>query len=343
MTDLRPVPLPGSTPPAARLAVNGRRTATGRAPSWESILGALRPRRPFPYVAPTWPDSVPLPSPERRLGVDYDTDWARRYPARLARAVLTEAVARPAMAALARPAVDGLDRIGHLEGSVIFAANHASHIDTPLLLSVLPEPWRHRVVVAGAADYFFDTTLKAATFALVINAVPIERQRVSRTSANRAIALVQQGWSLVIFPEGGRSPDGWGQGHKPGAAWLSVRTGRPLVPVHIAGTASILPRHAGRIRPGRTTITFGRPLLPRHDDDPRRLAAELEAEVAALADEGSTDWWTARRRAATATTPALTGPGVAGSWRRTWALGAPAHRSPSHRSSTAPSPRRWPR
>ena len=48
---------------------------------------------------------------------------------------------------------------------MIFAANHASHVDTPLLLSVLPDRWRHRTVVAAGADYFFDKRWKAVLFA----------------------------------------------------------------------------------------------------------------------------------------------------------------------------------
>ncbi|MGI8492192.1 MAG: lysophospholipid acyltransferase family protein, partial [Acidimicrobiales bacterium] len=183
------------------------------------------------------------------LGVDYDTDWARRYPARLARVLITEGLTRPVMHALADPKVEGLDRLAHLTPRdaiappVIFAANHASHLDTPLLLSVIPEPWRHRTVVAAGADYFFDTKLKAAAFALAINAIPIERVRVSRASANRAESLLRQGWSLLIYPEGGRSPDGWGQSHRAGAAWLAVRTGLPVVPIHLEGTGRIPPRH----------------------------------------------------------------------------------------------------
>ena len=60
----------------------------------------------------------------------------------------------------------GLDRIAHLDEPVIFAANHASHLDAPLLLSVIPDRWRHRMFVAGAADYFFDTRLKAVDLRL---------------------------------------------------------------------------------------------------------------------------------------------------------------------------------
>jgi 1-acyl-sn-glycerol-3-phosphate acyltransferase len=274
--------------------------------------------------------------------MDFDTEWARRYPVRLARVLVSELVARPAVQALAAPRVSGLDRITHLDEPVIFAANHNSHLDAPLLLSVIPERWRHRMFVAGAADYFFDTRVKAVTFAFLLNAVPIERQRVSRDSANRVAALLTEGWSLLIFPEGGRSQDGWGQPHRAGAAWLGVRTGRPVIPVHIEGTRQILSKGSSRLKPGTTHVTFGRPLRPMAGDDPRALAAEVELAVAALADEQTTDWWTARRRAAARTTPSLTGP-EAGAWRRTWALAersSRARRRPSRRGSGAG---RWPR
>ena len=59
----------------------------------------------------------------------------------------------------------GLDRLDGLEGPAIFAANHHSHVDTPLLITSIPEPWRHRIVVAAAADYFFPTRVKGTAAA----------------------------------------------------------------------------------------------------------------------------------------------------------------------------------
>jgi 1-acyl-sn-glycerol-3-phosphate acyltransferase len=274
--------------------------------------------------------------------MDYDTEWARRYPARLGRVLVSELIARPVVHAVTSPRVAGLDRIAHLDEPVIFAANHASHLDAPLLLSVIPEKWRHHMFVAGAADYFFDTRVKAVTFAFLLNAVPIERQRVSRDSANRVAALLAEGWSLLIFPEGGRSPDGWGQPHRAGAAWLGLRTGRPVVPVHIEGTRQILAKGASRLTPGPTHVTFGRPLRAEVGGDPRALAVELEQAVAALADEQTTDWWTARKRAATRSSPSLTGP-QAGAWRRTWALGDGRPRRGGRDAGSASSATRWPR
>ncbi len=312
------------SPGALRAAVNG-------------VRGRLRRPGAFPMAPPTWPTTIGRPPVEKTLGVDYDSDWAREPAARFGRAVVQELISAPVVRALAAPQVRGLDRIAHLDEPVIFAANHASHLDAPLLVSVIPPRWRRDLFVAGAADYFFDTRWKAATFALLLNAVPIERQKVSRTSAQRVSELLSDGWSMLIFPEGGRSPDGWAQPHRAGAGWMAVRSGRPIVPVHVEGTGRILAKGSRQIRPGRTSVTFGRPLRPAPGDDPRALAARLERDIAALADELGSDWYTARRRAAAGTTPPLTGPDAA-EWRRAWALG---ERSGSGRRQRRSG--RWPR
>ena len=275
--------------------------------------------RRFPLAAPSWPESVPRPAPEHRLGVDYDTDWSRKYPVRLVRAMLLDNVTRPLARLIADPLVRGDEYLATLDAPVIFAANHTSHVDTPLLMSCLPLRFRHRTVVAAAADYFFDRRWKSDLFAFSLGAIPIERNKVNRRSAQLAADLVEDGWNLIIFPEGGRSPDGWGQIYRGGAAYLSVRTGRPVVPVHLQGTGNVLPKGGRGIRRTRTTVTFGTPLLPDEGEDARRFGARIESAVATLADEATTDWWTARRRAVAGTTPRLQGPDVA-PWRRSWAL-----------------------
>ncbi|MDQ3146182.1 MAG: 1-acyl-sn-glycerol-3-phosphate acyltransferase, partial [Actinomycetota bacterium] len=256
------------------------------------------PRPSFPYAAPTVPRGVEALPEVRRAGASYDTAWARREPARYARFFLVEGPMRLAVRAVASPTRAGVDRLAGLEGPVIFAANHHSHVDTPLLLTSIPEPWRHRLVVAAAADYFFANRVTSAASALAMGAFPIERARVGRRSAEQAGELLAEGWSLLIFPEGGRSPDGWGQGHRGGAAYLSIRGGVPVVPVHIEGTGAIFARGDKRLRPGSTKVTFGHPLRPAVGDDARRFAPRIADAVAALADEAATDWWSARQRAA---------------------------------------------
>jgi 1-acyl-sn-glycerol-3-phosphate acyltransferase len=277
-------------------------------------------RAAFPWASPQWPDTVEREAPDRKLGVDYDTDWSRRYPARLVRAVLLDNVTRPLAHAIASPEVRGADILELVEPPAIFVANHASHLDTGLLLSILPRRFRHKAVVAAGADYFFDRRWKAHLWALGLGAIPIERHKVNRKSADTAARLLDEGWNLVIFPEGGRSPDGWFQEFRPGSAYLLRRAGRPVVPVHIDGTWRILPKDGGRLRRHQTTITFGTPLSPTEAEDARRFGARIETTVATMADEARTDWWTARRRAAAGTTPSPRGPDAA-PWRRAWALG----------------------
>lgn len=276
-------------------------------------------RAPFPLSSPSWPQTVSRPAPTPELGVDYDGAWSRRYPVRLARAFLIDNVARPAARVIASPLVRGEEWLRDLEGPVIFVANHASHVDTPLLLTCLPLRFRHRTVVAAASDYFFDRRWKAATWSFLLGIIPVERAKVNRRSVQLAADLVSEGWNLVIFPEGGRSPDGWGQTFTAGAAFLAVRTGCPVVPVHLDGTRHILPKDGRALRRARTTITFGAPLSPTDGEDARRFGARIEASVAIMADETSSDWWTARKRAAAGTTPPLQGPDAA-AWRRSWML-----------------------
>ena len=280
------------------------------------------------------PLGVAPPPTRHRLGADYDTAWARRYPARLARAAIVEGVMRPVMAVVADPTRAGVNRLDGLDGPVVFAANHHSHADTPLLMTSIPEPWRHQLVVAAAADYFFASRAGSALSALAIGAVPVERTRVSRDSGDRIVELIGEGWSLLIYPEGGRSPDGWGQEFRGGAAYLAIRCGVPVVPVHVAGTGRILRKGRNLPRRAKTTVTFGTPLAPHSDENARAFNERLEAAVTGLADETATDWWEARRRTRDGSSPNLTGP-AGGAWRRAWALGDRDGRTRRRR-------RRWP-
>jgi 1-acyl-sn-glycerol-3-phosphate acyltransferase len=269
------------------------------------------------------------------VGLAYDHDWSRRYPARLVRAMLVDNVSRPMALIMAPTTLRGIERLVHLDPPVIFAANHASHVDTPVLLTNLPIRFRHKTVVAAAADHFFDRRWKAIWWSLSLGAIPIERARVNRRSGDVAATLIDDGWSLVIFPEGGRSPDGWAQPFSPAsAAYLSVRTGAPVVPVYLHGTHRVLPKRGDRHRAGSgsenqkravrrspVTILFGTPIGADPGEDARHFSARIEGAVDLLAREVRSDWWSARRK-----TPedrsALVGPDVA-AWRRSWALVGP--------------------
>jgi 1-acyl-sn-glycerol-3-phosphate acyltransferase len=299
-----------------------------------TTAAALR-RLPFPLRAPTVPRGVTIPAKKSTLGANYDTEWARRYPARVARVLMIEGIVAPAMQLLAAPTMRGLDRLEDLAGPAVFAANHHSHVDTPLVLSTIPEPWRHHMVIGAAADYFFGNKLTAPLAALVIGAIPIERTKVGRKSADDAATLIDDGWSMLIFPEGGRSPDGWGQEFRGGAAYLALRCDVPVVPIHVEGTGRILRKGRSIPRRSAVTVTFGRPLRPVEGEDSRRFAVGWGGGGAAGPPAPPPDWWQARRRVHAGETPSLQGPEL-GAWRRTWALG---DRGPKRRRAGG---KRWP-
>ena len=309
----------------------------------------------FPLAAPSWPTTVERPDPERKVGLDYDHEWSRRYPVRLARAVVMDNVTRPAARVLAPATVRGLEHLQHIEGPVIFAANHASHIDTPLLLTTLPVEFRHRTVVAAASDYFFDRTWKSVLWSFALATIPIERRKVNRRSADTAAELVEDGWNLVIFPEGGRSPDGWTQPFTGGAAYLARRTGRPVVPVYLHGTRHVLPKtaEAGARAPGGRAPSHAGAAACAAPPSPSSSGPPCPPTKARAPAASRTGWrrrwprWPARstrtggrpgarsarwRRSMGPRRP--TGGPEASAWRRAWALDEPPSRRAARNGPT---------
>lgn len=272
---------------------------------------------------------------ERKESPVFPTAWSRRGPARVAREVVQKGALEPLFRSQVRQHVEGLDVLDRVGGPVIFAANHASHLDTPLILLSLPDEWRRRTAVAAAADYFFDTWWRAVGSAVAFNAMPIERRGGSLAATPGDI--LDEGWSLVVFPEGTRSVDGWLGKFMAGAAWLAVEHQVPVVPVAHRGTFAAMPRGQNWPSRGRqdVTVRFGEALRPGRGESAREFAPRVRAGVAALLDEDRSTWWESRRRAAAGATPDPSGPRVA-QWRRVW-----EQTQPPLVDSGAPAPRAW--
>ncbi len=247
----------------------------------------------------------------------FRTDWARSRGGRAVREVAQKGVLEPLMRSQVRRRVEGLDVLARIDGPVIFVANHASHLDTPLILLALPDEWRRKTAVAAAADYFFDTWWRAVGSAMAFNTFPIDRR--GGTMATTPGEVLAEGWSLVIYPEGTRSRDGWVDRFQLGAAYLATRHGVPVVPIAHRGTFAAMPRGQSWPSPGRRQLTlrFGEPLRPGEHESARAFATRIRSGVAELLDEDQSTWWEAKRRAAAGATPDPAGPDVA-PWRRVW-------------------------
>jgi 1-acyl-sn-glycerol-3-phosphate acyltransferase len=221
----------------------------------------------------------------RPSAASMDTDFARTPWACAIRAVWTGTVLRGLRAIFAPTTVVGRAHIDSVVGPVVIASNHVSHVDTMLISTTLPARLRRRMVVAAAADYFFASRVSAVYTAITVGAIPVERDRVNRRTLELCHRLLGEGWSLTLYPEGGRSPDGSMQPFKPGAAWIARRAGVPVVPVHLDGTGDVLPKGASFPRRAPVTVSYGAPLHLRDGEDAKEFGRRIEAAVHELAGD----------------------------------------------------------
>src|SRR3954449_13215823 len=220
---------------------------------------------------------------------EFPTDWARSRPARAAREVILRGGLGPIVRRETTLRVEGLDVFDEIDGPVVLVANHSSHLDTALLLTTLPVEWQRQVTVGAAADYFFDAWWRAVGSALAFSTFPIERGGVGLSET--PTRLLADGWSLVMFPEGTRSPDGWTRRFRLGAAYLAAQADVPVVPVGIVGSYAAMPRGRGWPKPGRPEVhvRYGRPVCLQDGEESRAFGSRVASAVATLLDEDRSD------------------------------------------------------
>ncbi len=131
-------------------------------------------------------------------------------------------------------------------GGYIVAANHASHLDTGLVKYALGEQGEALVALA-ARDYFFEDPVRRAYFENFTNLVPMERQGSLRESLRLAGEVIQQGYVLLIFPEGTRSTSGVMADFKPSLGYLALTNRCGILPMYLGGTHEAMPK--GRYLP----------------------------------------------------------------------------------------------
>jgi 1-acyl-sn-glycerol-3-phosphate acyltransferase len=178
----------------------------------------------------------------------------------IARGFFLNGALRPIIRHYVHPKISGLENLEGQPGPLILAANHSSHMDTPLILNSLPKDLRRRTLVAAASDYFFSSKVMGLFVSVAIGAIPMERRTASKESMAQVDKLLEEKWCLVMYPEGSRTPDGRLYKGKTGIARLALSTDVPVVPVGIVGTYGAMPAGRSWPVPGHVEVRFGRPL-----------------------------------------------------------------------------------
>jgi 1-acyl-sn-glycerol-3-phosphate acyltransferase len=178
------------------------------------------------------------------------------------------AAARHWLWRLVLAATGGLTVVGTLpRGGCVVVANHSSHADTAALLAAVRS--RHVPKVAAAADYWFAGGWRSAACRALAAAFPVRRTGGGSADMTRAVALLRAGRAVIVYPEGTRGSGPPARFHA-GAFRLAEAAGVPVVPVGIAGTGDLLPKH-GRLHRTRVTVRIGAPVPP----DPEKAHAEV--------------------------------------------------------------------
>ena len=217
------------------------------------------------------------------------SEWAFSTPARGLRRALDATFAGWAIHIVANLRVEGQEHLLDLPGPVLVCPNHTSHLDAPVVRAALPPSLRDRSAIAAAADVWFGGGVVGPAVELALGAIPFGRTSDVRASLERVAALVNKGYSVIIFPEGTRSADGRLGPLRQGIGLLATQLHVPIVPAHIEGAHQILakgtamPTH--RYRSG-VTVRFGEPLrieaeatVPDATDRVRRAIEALEAST----------------------------------------------------------------
>jgi len=161
----------------------------------------------------------------------------------------------------------------------VFASNHTSYMDTPVVFASLPVQFRILAKKELWPIPFIGWYLNRS------GQIPIDTRnpRATLSSLGAAAKALRGGMPLFVFPEGGRTTDGELKPFLSGAAYLAIRAQVPLIPIALCGVFDLLPIHTHHFYPSPLTLTVGEPIsttgmtLRQTDELTERLRTEIEA------------------------------------------------------------------
>ncbi len=171
--------------------------------------------------------------------------------------------------------------------TAVFAANHTSYMDTPVVFASLPFQFRILAKKELWSLPFIGWYLDRS------GQIPIdtENPRTTLSSFAAGVRTLRSGLNVFVFPEGGRTMDGQLQPFLNGAAFLALRAQVPVVPIALIGVHDLLPPHSRHFYPTRTPLKliFGQPIptTNRSIRESEIITLELQKSIASLIEKNS--------------------------------------------------------
>lgn len=163
------------------------------------------------------------------------------------------------------------------EGAVIISPNHRSNLDVPLLGATSPRRLRYLAKGSLFTSRFW------GWFLTTLGGFPLDRESsADRGALKAALAVLERGEALAVFPEGERKAGPTVYPMADGAVWLSVKSGAPILPVGIGGSEQAMPKGANVPKPSKLVFLYGDPIPAPSNPDGKRVS---RAQMRAASDE----------------------------------------------------------
>ena len=223
--------------------------------------------------------------------------WALRWPVTWIRTAIYHLLSLPATLIMAHPKIEGRENLRDIKGPVLFTCNHITYIDVGFVLIALSPRLRHRLAVGMHGERLwgmwhpprtmnlFERWWLQAGYYLVValfNVFPLPQESGVRESFAYAGECVDRGYSVLVFPEGQRTPDGELSPFRSGIGMLASRLNVPVVPMRIHGLYGM--KLAGRkiAKPAELRVVVGKPVEFPAGTPPEEITNQLEDITAGL-------------------------------------------------------------
>jgi len=223
--------------------------------------------------------------------------WARRWPITWIRLLVYYTLVWPATMIMDKPRIIGRENLRDFHGQALIISNHITHTDIGFILAALPARFRHRVAAAMQGEllrslrhppqewFFLRRWFEQLQYALTtafFNVFSLPQRAGYRESFKFAGEVADQGYSIVIFPEGKRTDTGEIAPFRSGIGLLAKRLQLPIIPMRIDGLFPLKQKKQRFSKPGTVQVRIGQPVTFEATDGPEEIAKKLQAIVERL-------------------------------------------------------------
>jgi long-chain acyl-CoA synthetase len=217
--------------------------------------------------------------------------WAQRWPTTWIRNLIYYLLTWPATMIMAHPKIVGRENLRGIDGPFLISCNHVTYIDVGFALIALPPRVRHKLAVGMWGEMLWEMWRPPQTwnpfvrwayragYYLVValfNVFPLPQQSGVRESFAYAGESVDRGYSVLVYPEGVRTPDGKPSPFRSGVGMLAARLNVPVVPMRIDGLYQMKMAGHKIARPGELTVVIGKPMRFPPETPAEEITNQLE-------------------------------------------------------------------